>query len=1113
MADASQSQRLLRDLPLAAAAGGHLYTATDAILKGVLESEVPVARLVAPPRPPFSGLLRRAMQEAAAGLFERHGCEVLSVMDASRAITLAARTAASGRAAIVHVANDQLFYAMPAVQGASPRRSVAGGMVLVCEDNPELAPAAPPRTLLSAAGLPCLEPHDLGSLRDAVETAVRASRVEGRPAAIVADVGLLRSLDTLEARPNRIVERIDAAIAGRRDPRMPHGGDPPDLLRLARRLELNTVGSMPSPGERETLGLLVAGNAFRATAHMLADLGLAGSVPMVGLGLTHPLDDVVITRLLQRCEEVVVLETRPGGLAGDLAEIVERSRRRGERPARVLARELPEESDARRLEIGDALSPSRLARHLISRFHAVRPGLDLGTRLARLPESLRTLALPVRGVGMGTSGAVARIERAIDDADRALRHADGERIALVSEAVRTLPEIDRVVPVEIWDRKRFGFEGPAAIRQATRAGGTRIMVVCDVGGEGEIDVARLARAAVPEEPSERLLVESVDLHDRGELRQRLVDRAKGDRLALIVARDGPPPRLDPAAAERALADVDRLGFRPRQRLVLPAEGACERRGLPMRPLPDPPPLRTRGWIRRLRLEGVGGVRLRIRPFLEQVDAIRSKAPVAVRLGAGAAPQAPRPRHANAARWRVHLAGVRGDAPGIAAQVLCEAGHAMGYRVQATWEPTPVGRGWRAWTQIQFSRPGGDPASVRTSSIPYGEADLLLGVDPIETLRALGPDPSLRVASPSHTAAVVNAAPLEDVPVGDESMSATLADAVGLVCGGDSVVEDLRRACRHAFLTERVLDLVLLGIAYQRGLVPLTPEALRHGARKVEERGVGRCADAIAFGRALADRDPSTWPNDSDDPLRAEPLHRMVRRAAQGSFGRGSARWDRLRRLVEGSLEAMPGLLESAGGRRAAAEFADAMGRAAIWGGHAHAQRLADRIRRIYAVDRGEAGRLLTATAIGPVSEAMLPRDLFHISASALAPRHVAALRTRLRIRPARGDRLERRFLIRLDGIAFERRFRVDLRTSDWLPILLARLGRLWSWRWRGTPRERALREAVLAAVERVVVELGADEVAPESYGRWVERFRAMRPGPGRLRGGDVVMPPSDDPPS
>ncbi|HAW95074.1 MAG TPA: hypothetical protein DCX60_02255, partial [Phycisphaerales bacterium] len=46
-------------------------------------------------------------------------------------------------------------------------------------------------------------------------------------------------------------------------------------------------------------------------------------------------------------------------------------------------------------------------------------------------------------------------------------------------------------------------------------------------------------------------------------------------------------------------------------------------------------------------------------------------------------------------------------------------------------------------------------------IPFGEADLLLGADPVESLRALGPDPLLRVADSSRTAAVVNSGLLAD----------------------------------------------------------------------------------------------------------------------------------------------------------------------------------------------------------------------------------------------------------------------------------------------------------------------------------------------------------------
>ncbi|MGA1400608.1 MAG: hypothetical protein ACO38P_09485, partial [Phycisphaerales bacterium] len=98
-----------------------------------------------------------------------------------------------------------------------------------------------------------------------------------------------------------------------------------------------------------------------------------------------------------------------------------------------------------------------------------------------------------------------------------------------------------------------------------------------------------------------------------------------------------PPRLEPSAAERARADGDRLGCAPRQRVVSLAESACELGAARPSPLHDPPPVRTRGWIRKLRIQSGAAVRLRVRPFLEQVDAIKLMASVMGQGGTSAAP--------------------------------------------------------------------------------------------------------------------------------------------------------------------------------------------------------------------------------------------------------------------------------------------------------------------------------------------------------------------------------------------------------------------------------------------------------------------------------------------
>jgi hypothetical protein len=79
---------------------------------------------------------------------------------------------------------------------------------------------------------------------------------------------------------------------------------------------------------------------------------------------------------------------------------------------------------------------------------------------------------------------------------------------------------------------------------------------------------------------------------------------------------------------------------------------------------------------------------------------------------------------------------------------------MGYDVRSIHDPTPIGAGRRGWAQVLFTNPRRDETPMAFSTTPpYGQVDLLLGMDPLETLRALGPDAWLRVGSTDRTSAV------------------------------------------------------------------------------------------------------------------------------------------------------------------------------------------------------------------------------------------------------------------------------------------------------------------------------------------------------------------------
>lgn len=1113
--------QLSANVPFLARAEGFAHcTAVEAIAKGALESELPIAVIAGSRRAPFESLPRVAPDEALQRLLQRHGLEIAITSDAVRAVSVALRQTRNNRCGVALVPNESLPYVVPALQAALPLpRLPEAALVIVVEDAPDTAPALCPRRLLSNIGVPIIEPATLEDLRAAVEAATRLSRAGQCAVAIVTHASLLRSTDTLEAEPNRVVDAVDAAAIIRRMRHGPRIGETNDLLRMARRLELNRIVALPSPGEREPLGFICVGPTFTAASYVLNEMRLMGRVPMVKLGLTRPIDDSVVVRLLARCDRVILLEPRPGAVAGDLLEAVETARHRGERLAELWSRDVPPpEGDGDRPERwlfadGEALRPSALARKLLHLLHQLRPQLQIASRLAPVPPELERIVVPPRGDRLGPGAAMDAAREMLVEVDamvRSLEPAEGDvdarTTALAIDGVQPMGEWDRIVIAEVWERRRFAVEGIGAIRQASRESRSRVVIVPDVGGDDDIDLERIASAAVPADAAARVSIRVIDLNDRPVMREALRAAVLVDAVTVLVARDGPPARRDAPLIERALGEVDRLGFTPNQRLTWPVDVACE-----LRP-PTTEWLIERGLDRGSQeiesswfVEKSGAnARMRIagRPLLEQVEIIRTKPPAPMWRATGSERAAPpRPLHAQQGAWRAHCAGFRGEQPGLVATALVDAGTLMGYRVQTAHLTQPIGPGRKAWAQVLFTRRGdasarGDASTSELGTTlpaetPYGEADLLLGADGVETLRAIGPDAALRVASNERTTAVVNLGPLED-QFDERSVDCCrrLAEVTPLVTHPEHLaIGDFALACRARFLTDRVIDIVLLGIAFQRGFIPVTVEAIETAVRRLEQRGYGRCVDAFDYGRRLA-VDPRLieLARGDDDESRDASGERLLRRLlleTRTSGWRGKRRAEKFRSLATESIRTLPGLESSEAGHTARREFLVALHRCLTWGGMPLARRYADMIRAMHAADRDEAGHALTRHAIRPLAEGMLIRDLLHLAAMSTSLEHRRRTRDRLAVRLARGDVMERRYLNRIEGTAFGRRFRFDMRTSDWPARILAVVAPWVPQRFRGTKPEQELRDYVVQLVERAI------RGASDSQRQWAAVMRRL----------------------
>ncbi|MCZ6612786.1 MAG: hypothetical protein O6941_09140 [Planctomycetota bacterium] len=1089
--------------------GWALFSAAEAMLKGALEAETVVKLLTGPRSESFSSLFDLGGDRLVSQLLHTHGTSLLATPDASRGVTLAAHAAVSAHQAFALVPNDQLDITMPAISRACGCSFDSGGaMCLVLEDDPQNCRASCPRRAAIRLDLPCIEPTGVAQLRDAMEQGLRLSRAGRGVVAMVVHRRILRAIETLDARPNRVTDPVHTPIV-HRDRRGPRWAETGGVLRMARRLEMNLTTSAPSPGERLPVGFIVIGAAAPAMFHLIHVLRLHGRVPVLQLGLVHPIDDSIVQRLLGRCEQVVVLEPRPGSIETGVLGVCESMRSRGEQPAVVWSRTLPPDpaGTAQVMRPDGALHPSALAAKIVHLLRTIRPGLVV----ASPPVSNLLLpgrAVPPRGIELGSVGALAQIRSVLADVDQWLRDQSAidegsaeapEPTALAIDGIEPIGAPGRVVRVETWPYQRFLFEGSASLQQAASDDGSWIFVISSIGAADGQDVQRMVRGAAPVARADRVRIELADLNDRAALQDLLRALTLLDQLSVVIVRDGPPARYDVAAMERSRAEVDRLGYEPSQRAVWPAEEACAIRhpADPMRSLPShassSAAMRTQFSVVRTSQSRPDTVqrRIRIRPLLEQAEVVRARPPASTWQDArGARLARPKPLHASQSQWRAHLAGFRGQAPGVAAWALCEAGRIMGYQVRSLNDPTPIGPGLRAWAQVLFARPGRDQAPVPvTAAIPYGEADLFLGLELREALRGIEPGGSLRVASPDRTWVIVNSGPCEgqrDAQPPAE-FAAQAAPALLAVCRPQSpLIEDFARACRSAFHTDRVVDLALLGAAFQRGLIPVTPDAIEAALQQVEARGFGRANEAFHFGCHLAvdgrqfARCNATCADEAPRIVRRTIL--LLKRRRRAGTRSGTAR---LARILEQTLAQMPGLAETDLGRHARRDLVIALQHCLAWGGLAYAQRYADLVTALYLADRGDQGRAVTRSAILPLAEAMLIRDPIYIATMATSAEQRRRARQWLNVKMARGDRLERRFLTRIELVAFRRRIRLDIRSSLW-PAQLVACARHWMpQRWRGTLRERQIREYLIDVTQR------AARGATHDYQQWSETMQRL----------------------
>ena len=255
-------------------------------------------------------------------------------------------------------------------------------------------------------------------------------------------------------------------------------------------------------------------------------------------------------------------------------------------------------------------------------------------------------------------------------------------------------------------------------------------------------------------------------------------------------------------------------------------------------------------------------------------------------------------------WNILLAGVGGQGVTALSAILGMAAHLEGRPVRSLDMLGLAQKGGGVYAQLRIGRVGAPQDSIAVGRIGAGQADLLVAADMVvahgRTARPL--------LGPNRTVAVLNA---------DLAPTAQFVLDTSTTYDRGGMTEAVRAACREVVAlpaAERVsealgdliyLNVYLLGVAHQRGLVPLSAEAINR-ALELNGTAVERNKEAFAAGRAAAFAEPS-----APATPEAETLDALVARRVADLTGYQNARYakryaDFVARVRAAEASALPG---------------------------------------------------------------------------------------------------------------------------------------------------------------------------------------------------------------
>ena len=795
-----------------------------------------------------------------------------------------------GKAPGLDRATDALRHAN--MIGTSPR----GGAVALVGDDPAAKSSSLPSAselALADLGLPTFFPADPAEVLQHGMHAIELSRASGLWSAIKVVTGVADGSATAALAPGGWhapdLSGLPAGLSPyRHKPRARLLGAElaalersqlnvrlPTALEYIRRSGLNLVRGP----QRARIGIVTAGKTYLDVRQALTALGVDDDVRVLKLGVIYPLEPDVVRELAAGVDEIIVVEDKRAFLEDAVKSALYATPRaprvsgKHDQQGRVL---FPATGELDADVIADAL-----ARHLTAlglpvtdrpRLERERIALPLAPRMpyfcSGCPHNSSTKVAPgtLVGAGIGCHAMVTFMPSQQVGEVTGLCQMGGEGAQWIGLA----PFISERHLVQNLGDGTFAHSGSLAIRAAVAAGVNitykllRNSAVAMTGGQravGELPVRQLVDLLIAEGVGKVV----VTTDDPARLRRQL------GRAVDVRHRD------EVLAVQQELAAIEGVTV-----LIHDQECAAEKRRQRRRGKAAPPAQRV--FINERVCEGCGdcgaksnclsvqpvatefGRKTRINQsscnldfsclagdcpsFLSVTPAGRVRPPIQP-VEQPAEPT----RSFDADGFALRITGVGGTGVVTVAQVLGTAFAAEGRQVRALDQTGLAQKGGAVVSDlIVTSGPvggayRGGPPAARSAKVSAGECDLYLGCDSLVATDGT----YLRAASRDKTIAVVSTS---ELPTGHMVVDTTLGfPATGAVMAAiEAKVKSARfldaaAVAREQFGDEQFANMLLVGVAYQAGALPVGAAAIEH-AITLNAVAVDANIGAFRYGRGM-----------------------------------------------------------------------------------------------------------------------------------------------------------------------------------------------------------------------------------------------------------------------